>query len=113
MCLGTNPICIRPYRYPHYQEIKNKKLVKELLSAGLIKPSISAFSSPAILGKKKFDIWRFCIDYKALNQATIPNQILMPTIDKLIDELQKENIFTKLDLRSRYHQAMYGWTWCI
>jgi hypothetical protein len=98
------PINARPYHYSPQLKTEIEEQVKELLQAGLITHSHSPFASPALLVKKKDGTWRFCADYRKLNDLTIKNRFPLPIIEEILEELHGAKYFRKKDMKSGYHQ---------
>ena len=101
---GTKPISIPPYRMAPAELKEMKAQLEELLSKGYIRPSTSPWGAPVLFVKKKDGSLRLCIDYRQLNRAKIRNQYPLPYIDELFDQLHGSWVYSKIDLRSGYHQ---------
>ncbi|KAJ9539016.1 hypothetical protein OSB04_031749 [Centaurea solstitialis] len=101
---GAGRIAKSPYRLApsEMQELSNQ--LQELLDKGFIRPSSSPWGAPVLFVKKKDGSFRMCIDYRELNKITIKNRYPLPRIDDLFDQLQGATYFSKIDLRSGYHQ---------
>ena len=101
---GAAPVARSPYRLApsEMQELSNQ--LQELLDKGFIRPSFSPWGAPVLFVKKKDGSFRMCIDYRELNKLTIKNRYPLPRIDDLFDQLQGSSYFSKIDLRSGYHQ---------
>ena len=104
LVLGTAPISRRPYRMPPNELAKLKIQLQELLDKGLIRPHSSPWGCLALFVKKKDKSLRMCVDYRPLNAVTIKNKYPLPRIDILFDQLVRAKVFSKIDLRSGYHQ---------
>nr|GFB57684.1 putative reverse transcriptase domain-containing protein [Tanacetum cinerariifolium] len=78
--------------------------LKELSDKGFIRPSSSLWGAPVLFVKKKDGSFQMCIDYRELNELTIKNHYPLPRIDDLFDQLQGSSVYSKIDLRSGYHQ---------
>jgi len=89
---------------PPNEHTELKTQLKELLDKGFIRPSSSEWGCPALFVKKKDQSLRMCVDYRPLNAVTIKNKYPLPQIDILFDQLSKAKVFSKIDLRSGYHQ---------
>jgi hypothetical protein len=101
---GMAPISKRPYWMPPAELAELKKQLQEFLDKGFIRPSTSPWGCPALFVKKKDESLMLCIDYRPLNAVTIKNKYPLPHIDVLFDQLVGAKVFSKIDLRSSYHQ---------
>jgi hypothetical protein len=101
---GTTPISKSSYRMPPKELAELKKQLQEFLDEGYIRPSSSPWGCPALFVKKKDGSLRLCVDYRPLNAVTIKNKYSLPRIDVLFDQLAGAKVFSKIDLRSGYHQ---------
>ena len=101
---GTAPISKAPYRMAPAELKELQTQLQELLDKGFIRPSHSPWGAPVLFVKKKDGTLRMCIDYRELNKMTIKNKYPLPRIDDLFDQLKGAAIFSKIDLRSGYHQ---------
>jgi hypothetical protein len=101
----TAPVAVRPYRYPQLQKDELERQCRTLEQQGLIRRSTSAFSALVLLVKKGDGTWRLCVDYRAVNDRTVKNKFPIPVVEELLDEMRGAKFFTKLDLRSGYHQV--------
>ena len=94
-----------PYRLSPKEAEDVQKQIEELIKKGHIRPSCSPYGAPVLVVKKKDGSIRMCIDYRALNKITIKNKYPLPLIEDLIDCLRDARVFSKIDLRSGYHQV--------
>jgi hypothetical protein len=84
--------------------VELKKQIDELLEKGYIKPSTSPWAAPVLFVEKKDGTNKMCIDYRSLNEVTVKNKYPLPRIEDLFDQLKGASVFSKMDLRSGYHQ---------
>jgi hypothetical protein len=101
---GTTPISKRAYRVSGPELVELKKQIDELLEKGYIRPSTSPWAAPVLFVEKKDVTKRMCIDYRALKEVTVKNKYPLPRIEDLFNQLRGANVFSKIDLRSGYHQ---------
>ncbi|GJW46598.1 putative reverse transcriptase domain-containing protein [Tanacetum coccineum] len=78
--------------------------LQELSNKGFIRPNSSPWGAPVLFVKKKDGSFRMCIDYRELNKLIVKNRYPLPRIDDLFDQLQGSSVYSKIDLRSGYHQ---------
>ncbi|KAL8092142.1 hypothetical protein AgCh_034436 [Apium graveolens] len=101
---GSKPVNLNPYKNPFLQRVEIECMVKEMLDGGIIRHNQSPYVSPVLLVKKWDNTWRFLVYYCVLNAITVKNRFPIPLIEEMLDELYGSTIFSKLDLRSGYHQ---------
>ncbi|KAI3802064.1 hypothetical protein L1987_30188 [Smallanthus sonchifolius] len=101
---GVALIARAPYRLAPNELQELSTQLQELLDKGFIRPSSSPWGSPVLFVKKKDGTFCMCIDYRELNKVTIKNRYPLPRIDDLFDQLQGSSFYSKIDLRSSYHQ---------
>ena len=101
---GTSPISMTPHRMVPVELQELLVQLQELLNKGFIKPSTSPWGAPVLFAKKKDKTLGQCIDYRQLNRVTIKNRYPLPRVDDLFDHLRGARVYSKIDLRTGYHQ---------
>ena len=101
---GTSPISMTPHRIAPVELQELRVQLQELLDKGFIRQSTSPWETPVLFAKKKGKTLRLCIDYMQLNRVTIKNRYPLPRIDDLFDQLRGTRVYSKIDLRTGYHQ---------
>ncbi|GJT10218.1 putative reverse transcriptase domain-containing protein [Tanacetum coccineum] len=101
---GAAPVARAPYRLAPSELKELADQLQELSEKGFIRPSSSPWGAPVLFVKKKDGSFRMCIDYRELNKLTVKNRYPLPRIDDLFDQLQGSSVYSKIDLRSGYHQ---------
>ncbi|GJX72724.1 putative reverse transcriptase domain-containing protein [Tanacetum coccineum] len=101
---GATPVARAPYRLASSKMKELSDQLQELSDKGFIRPSSSPWGAPVLFVKKKDGSFRMCIDYRELNKLTLKNRYPLLRIDDLFDQLQGSSVYSKIDLRSGYHQ---------
>ncbi|GJY76154.1 putative reverse transcriptase domain-containing protein [Tanacetum coccineum] len=101
---GAAPMARAPYRLAPAKMQEFSTQLQELSDRGFIRPSSSPWGAPVLFVKKKDGSFRMCIDYRELNKLTVKNRYPLPRIDDLFDQLQGSRVYSKIELRSGYHQ---------
>jgi hypothetical protein len=101
---GTPPISKRPYRMPVNELVELMKQITELQSKEFIRSSSSPWGALVLFVEKKDGTQRMCVDYRSLNEVTIKNKYPLPWIEDLFDQVKGASVFSKIDMRSGYHQ---------
>jgi hypothetical protein len=104
LVLGTLPISKRPYRIPVNELVELKKQIAKLQAKGFIHPISSPWGTPILFIEKKDGTQQMCVDYCSLNEVTIKNKYPLRRIEVLFELMKGARVFSKIDLRSGYHQ---------
>ena len=105
---GTSSISMTPHRMAPVELQELRVQLKELLDKGFIRRSTSPWGAPVLFAKKKGKTLRLCIDYRQLNKVTIKNWYPLQRINDLFDQLRGARVYSKIDLRTGYHQLRVG-----
>jgi hypothetical protein len=100
----AEPVYVAPYRMSPLELKELKSQLEEHIQKHFIRPSVSPWGAPVLLVKKKDGSMRLCVVYRQLNKVTIKNKYPIPRIDDILDQLKGASVFSKIDLRSGYHQ---------
>ncbi|GKC38650.1 putative reverse transcriptase domain-containing protein [Tanacetum coccineum] len=103
---GNAPVARAPYRLAPFEMKELSDQLKEISDKGFTRPSSSPWGAPVLFVKEKDGLFRMCIDYRELNKLTVKNRYPLPRINDLFDQLQGSSVYSKIDLRSGYHQLL-------
>nr|GEW67070.1 putative reverse transcriptase domain-containing protein [Tanacetum cinerariifolium] len=101
---GVSPVARAPYRLAPSEIKELSDQLQELFDKGFIRPSSSPWGALVLFVKKKDGSFQMCIDYRELNKLTVKTRYPLPRIDNLFDQIQGSIVYSKIDLRSGYHQ---------
>nr|GEW19079.1 putative reverse transcriptase domain-containing protein [Tanacetum cinerariifolium] len=104
---GAAPVVRAPYQLAPSEMKELANQLQKLTDKGFIRPSSSPWGAPVLFVKKKDGSFRMCIDYRELNKLTVKNHYTLPRIDDLFDQLQGSSVYSKIKLRSGYHQLRF------
>ena len=101
---GTEPVSIAPYRMAPLELKELRKQLDQLLNIGFIRLRTSPWGAPVLFVKKHDETLQLCTDYRCLSRVTVKNKYPLPRIEDLFDQLRGSKYYTKIDLRTGYHQ---------
>jgi hypothetical protein len=100
----TKPLKLPPHRLSHAEKEEVARQMQPMIEWEVIRRSKSPYAAPVVLARKKDDTWRFYVDLRALNKATVPNWYPIPRIDAIFDQLGKAQYFSTMDANAGYWQ---------